>query len=306
MSNLPQVTNKDMEAVKLKMTSLISKEKLDREISFAMQAINSSEKLRECSKESLQKAVYNIALTGLSLNPVLKFAYLIPRWSKLGTVAVLEPSYQGLIKLLSDTDVIDSISAFIVYEGDEFEIEYGSSPSIKHKPKFKSKNIELVYAIASLNGTGEKQFEVMSYEEVCAIRDKSESYKAFSSGKISSCIWSEFEGEMFKKTVIKRLFKYLPKSEKFDTVATAIAIADEDYTPSDNQMDYLVTLIERAGYDDDTKRILVAKVYEGITKAEFETMRKEAEMNQMDAISSGRNYGQSDISEHLNKMAQPE
>ena len=297
------MTQTELEPVKHKMSNLVPTKVLEQEISFAMQAINSSEGLKKCSKESLLKAVYNIALTGLSLNPVLKYAYLIPRWSPSGSVAVLEPSYQGLIKLLTDTGSIVAIYANIVYEGDDFEVVYGTTSEIVHKPKFKSKKILMVYAVAVLAGSNFKQFEVMDIEEINAIKEKSESYKAFKSGKVKSCIWEEHNGEMCKKTVIKRLFKYLPKTDKFNNVAHAIAVLDEDYTPTDGQSDYLVTLIERAGYDDDTKQILINKVYAGITTNEFEQMKKEAMANQLDPITNGLNYDQKDIIKHQAKLS---
>lgn len=297
------ITITELASVKERMLKLIDKDVLEREISFAMQAINSSEGLQKCSKESLQKSVYNIALTGLSLNPVLKYAYIIPRWNRNGTVAVLEPSYQGLIKLLTDTGSITAVYANIVYEGDDFEVSYGTSSEIIHKPRFKSKEIKLVYAVAVLSGSNFKQFEVMDIEEINAIRDKSESYKAFAADKVKSCIWVDHYGEMAKKTVIKRLFKYLPKTEKFEKAAQAIAISNEDYQPTDGQLDYLVTMIERTGYDDDTKAIMINKVYSGIKHAEYEAMRKDAEMNKIDAITSGMPYNQADIKEHINKLS---
>jgi hypothetical protein len=107
---------------------------------------------------------------------------------------------------------------------------------------------------------------------------------------------------MYRKTVIKRLFKYLPKSKAFEPVANAISLSDTDYSISDGQADYLVTLIERASYDDDTKAILVNKVYQGISSEEYHQMKKEAEMNTMDPITAGRPYSQSDIQTHLNKL----
>jgi len=300
MSN--QLTTQELEPVKKRMSELVDKDILEREISFAMQIINSSAGLQNCTKESLQKAVLNIALTGLSLNPVLKYAYIIPRWSPNGSVAVLEPSYQGLIKLLTDTGSIVAIYAHLVYEGDEFDVIYGTDIEINHKPKFKSKEVTHVYAVAILSGSNFKQIEVMTIDDINDIKEKSESYKAFKNNKVKSCIWVEHFGEMAKKTVIKRIFKYLPKTDKFEKCAQAISIADEDYTISDQQGDYLVTLIEQTGYDDDTKQILVNKVYSGLTKIEYDSMRMDAERNQVDRITSGMNYNQKDISEHLRKL----
>ena len=295
------VKQDDFKAVEQRMIELMPKETLKREISFAMQAINNSKQLQDCSKESLQKAVYNVALTNLSLNPVLKYAYLIPRWSKNGSQAVLEPSYQGLIKLLTDTGSIVAVSANIVYEGDEFEVSYGTQAEIIHKPKFKSKDVQCVYAVAVLKGENFRQFEVMTLEEVNNIMEKSESYKAFKGGKITSCIWVDHWGEMAKKTVIKRLFKYLPKTDKFEHAAQAINALDEDYIISDNQIDYLVQLLQNAGYDDDTKAEYERQINYGLTGIEFNQLKREFEMNQVDRINAGANYNQSDITRKIAK-----
>ncbi len=297
MSNL--IKQEDFKAVENRMLELIPKDTLKREISFAMQAINNSTGLQNCSKESLQKAVYNIALTGLSLNPVLKYSYLVPRWSRDGSQAVLEPSYQGLIKLLTDTGSIVAISANIVYDGDLFEVNYGTSAEIIHKPKFKSKEIQCVYAVAVLKNENYKQFEVMTLDEITDIMAKSEGHKAFVAGKTKSSIWNDHFGEMAKKTVIKRLFKYLPKTDKFEKAAQSIALLDEDYIISDGQIDCLTSLIENSAYDDDTKQILINKAQSGLSGIEFNQMKKDAEMNQIDRISSGRNYNQTDIRKKL-------
>lgn len=300
---LIQTLKTDIQQVEAKMLKLIDKQTLEREVSFAMQAISSSSQLQKCTRESLQKAVYNIALTGLSLNPITKLAYLVPRYSNGENIAVLDPSYQGLVKLLTDTGVVAAIEARIVNDGDDFEVNYGTTAEVIHKPKFKTRNPHLVYAVATMPGSGLKQFEVMSIDEVNDIRDKSESYKAFNAGKIKSCIWVDHYNEMAKKTVIKRLYKYLPKSGQFEKVATAIDLSNSDYQITDNQADYLVTLIEKASYDDDTKQLLINRIYQGISSDEYEQMKKEAMMNKLDPITSGMPYGQKEITEHLNKLA---
>jgi len=296
------ITKTELEPVKQEMLKMMPETVLQREISFAMQIINTNANVQKCSKESLQRAVYNIALTGLSLNPVLKYAYIIPRWSRDGTTAVLEPSYQGLIKLLTDTGSITAIYAHLVYANDEFSLNYGTNVEIHHKPKMSNRGeVIAVYAVAVLSD-GYKQIETMAIEDIHAIRDKSESYKAFVAKKVTSCIWEDHFGEMAKKTVIKRIFKYLPKTDKFNKVAQAIAIADEDYGATDAQIEYLVTMIEGTGYDDDTKQVMINKVYEGITTGEYNKMLNNARMNTMEPISAGKNYNQGDIKNLLKQI----
>lgn len=299
MADLKVFGQTDLELVKEKMLKLISEEDYLREASFAMQAINQSEYLQKCSKESLLKAVFNTATTGLSLNPVLKFASLVPRYIGGQYQCVLEPQYQGLVKLITDTGSVQNVYAHNVCEGDEFDVAYGTTTEIVHKPKFKSKVITHSYAVAILpNGT--KQFEVMTKEELDHIRGMSESYKAFDAKKIKTCIWVQHEGEMCKKTVIKRLVKYLPKTDKYEKLAEAVELDNQDYPMSDNQQDYLLSLLRTSVYGkDDTGEMLEKKIMDGLSKTEFENIKTDLLNNQLDPIASGGNYNQKDIKKKL-------
>jgi hypothetical protein len=137
--------------------------------------------------------------------------------------------------------------------------------------------------------------------------EKSESYKAFTAGKVKSCIWSDHWGEMAKKTVIKRLFKYLPKTDKFEHMAQAVAALDEDYIISDNQIDYLLNLLETTGYDEDAKKVYRYTIENGLTGIEFNQLKNNFEMNQVDRINSGLNYNQTDISKKIaSEISMPE
>ncbi len=194
----------------------------DKEKSFAMQILNNSDYLFSAAQqnpESLINAVYNVALTGLTLNPVLKFAYLLPRKKKV----ILEPSYMGLIKILTDAGVVKSIRAYVVRKADLFSYELGTQPFIKHVPSAESGG-EIIgaYAIAEL-AEGGTQFEVMTRQEIDIIMNRSESVKAGTSSP-----WKSDYSEMARKTVIRRLYKYLPKTQirNFDAL---VAVENEEY-----------------------------------------------------------------------------
>ena len=98
-----------------------------------------------------------------------------------------------------------------------------------HKPFLTGDRGDIVgfYAVAKLKGGG-VQFEFMSLSEVIAVRDGSSGWataKRF--GKEAKSPWGASFSEMGRKTVIRRLCKYLPMSVE---LATAIAIdtkADE-------------------------------------------------------------------------------
>ncbi len=148
-------------------------------MSFAIQIISGSEVLQKCTSDSFLKAVINIAQTGLTLNPFLKYAYLVPRKNQ----ACLEPSYIGLAKLLTDTGSVTSIEVQIIHQGDEVEINIGAeNPIIKHTPHWMLDNekgeILGLYSKATLPD-GSNHYEFMSRKDVEEIRERSEAWKAF-------------------------------------------------------------------------------------------------------------------------------
>lgn len=248
MDNQYKEIAKRMESVGL------SRREVEKEVSFALQIINKSSQLQKASVESKQAAVLNIAQTGLTLNPVMKLAYLVPRWDNITkqTICCLEPSYQGLVKLLTDTGSITAVNAQLVYENDHIEVNASDfSNPIIHKPNPFGDRGKIIGAYAvSILPSGVKQHETMSVEELYEIRDRSESYKAFKAGKIKSCVWTTDEGEMMRKTVVRRIVKYLPKSENFERVSTAISLDTQDYQPSDSQKMYTAELLASADIHD--------------------------------------------------------
>lgn len=262
-----------------------TKERFAKEASFALQTYSANGLLQKCTKESLLSAIYNIALTGLTLNPVLKYAALVPRYnSKIGGYECsLEPMYQGLIKLAISSGKAKAFVPGIVYEGDDFDMDYSNIRKVlKHVPYFQTKkdkgNPVAVYSIAILTD-GTEIGEVMTWAEVEDIRNRSESYKAFKEGKIKSTVWVTDEGEMAKKTVTKRQLKYFDKGED-EKLARAIQL-DNDlhgfraYADA-NDMQYLETLIEDSiVVDEDTLRRLRMKRNAVTFKDEAIALREE-------------------------------
>lgn len=287
--------------VREKALKLVDETTFIREAGFALQQINSSKQLLQADRQSILQAVYNVALTGLSLNPVHKLAYLIPRFKQGRVVASLEPSYQGLVKLLTDTKSVKNVYAYPVFEGDEFEVTLGTSIEIKHTPKYTGKEIPKVYAVAILHD-GSKQIEVMTADEVNAIRDKSESYMAFMDKKIKSCIWVDNYSEMCRKTVIKRISKYLPKTDQWDKFNEAVQIDNEDYVISDQFAGYLESLVETCSYPVEKQREVIKEIYSGLTTSRADKLKGELMAAQIDPVTQGGSYSQTDIKKHLAKL----
>ncbi len=217
---------------------LADEKTFQKEVSFAVQILNKNSYLAGTSKVSILQAIYNTALTGLTLNPVLKLAYLVPRAGE----CCLEPSYQGLIKLITDTGSATTVYSYPVYKGDHFKISLGTSIDIEHEPKFESEEIEKFYAVGILHD-GTRQVEVMTLAQVNEIRATSESYKSFKKGKGYGCIWESHFSEMGRKTVLRRMVKQLPKTERWDKLGEAIQLDQSDYGITDGQFGMIESLL---------------------------------------------------------------
>lgn len=187
-----------------------------KEAGFALQLLKASDFLRSTAQgnpDSLQNAITNIAAIGISLNPATKEAYLVPRNRSI----CLDISAIGLIKLATDSGSIKWAQAEIVKKNDKFKfLGVGKEPF--HEVEYFSDRGETVgvYVVAKTSD-GDFLTTVMSVKECHDIRDRSEAWKAFVTGKTKSCPWATDEGEMMKKTVIKRASKLWPKSERLDT-----------------------------------------------------------------------------------------
>lgn len=180
----------------------------DRLLRIALTEVRKNPDLVRCEPMSFLGAVVQSAQLGLEPG-VLGHAYLVPfnnRQTGRREVQLIV-GYKGLIDLARRSGQISSITAHAVYEGDDFEYVLGLQEKLNHVPKpgrvAQARHLVAVYAIAKLRDGGH-QLEVMSREEVEAIRKRS---KASDSGP-----WKTDYEEMAKKTVLRRLCKMLPAS----------------------------------------------------------------------------------------------
>jgi recombination protein RecT len=175
-------------------------------------------KLGQCDPMSFLGAVIQCAQLGLEPGNALGHAYILPfdkrekvgnQWKTVRTEAQVIIGYRGMIDLARRSGQIVSIDARAVYEGDKFECELGLDARVHHVPDWQNPNradaskLRFVYAVAKLKDGG-VQFDVMSRAEVESIRARS---KAADSGP-----WVTDFGAMALKTVVRRLFKFLPVS----------------------------------------------------------------------------------------------
>jgi recombination protein RecT len=193
----------------------------NREAGFAIQILTANPYLLKCDPNSVKDSVVNVALTGLTLNPALKYAYLVPRKTKGELKCILDISYIGMIKILTDAGAVKNVDAGVIYSNDKFDYRRGSDPYFKHQPALVNRGEKIgAYAIAFLRDGG-FQFEILGREEIEKIRNTSESYKNEDGRKYSP--WETWEDEMWKKSALKRLFKLLPKTNFSDQLIASIS-----------------------------------------------------------------------------------
>lgn len=180
-------------------------------------------RLAECDPMSILRSLAQAASMGMEPFDGRNEVYLVPRWNSKAKrlEATCLPGYAGLIRLATDTGKIVNIEARVVYAKDTFDVEYGIAPHITHKPSFDKDrgDIIAVYAVAHLKDGG-TQFDVMPRHEVDAIKDRAKD------GKDGFSPWKTDYAEMARKTAVRRLCKYLPKSQALANALEAQAKAE--------------------------------------------------------------------------------
>ena len=162
----------------------------------------------------------------LGIEPDGRRAYLIPyKNNKTGAYTVeLIIDYKGIVELAMRSGYVANIHADKVCENDEFEFNIGNIE--KHRIDFKKARGEAYayYAIVTFKD-GTKKCEVMNKDEIDAVKKRSSAWDAWERWK-KPCPWNTDYDEMAKKTVFKRLSKWIPQSPE---MRQAIDYDDEDY-----------------------------------------------------------------------------
>lgn len=178
----------------------------DRFLRIAITASLRTPRLLECTPTSLTNCL--LQLSQLGLEPDGRRAHLIPfKNNKTNTVeCTLIVDYKGLSELAMRSGLISNIHADVVRENDEFDYDRGQIT--KHKINFKVDrgSAYAFYCICRFKDGSEK-CDVMSVDEVESIRLRS---KSPNDGP-----WKSDPTEMAKKTVFRRLSKWLPMSPEF-------------------------------------------------------------------------------------------
>lgn len=173
----------------------------DRLVRSAITLFRTTPTIQQCTPQSIMGGLLTCAELGLEIGP-LRQAYLVP----FGKEAQFIIGYKGYIDLARRSGSIARISARVVREKDDFNVEFGSIEQLTHKPNlFDSDPGELVvaYCLARLS-SGEDAIHVMRRDEVLKRKNASRG-----SGSPSSP-WNQWEEEMWRKTAVRGAAPFLP------------------------------------------------------------------------------------------------
>jgi recombination protein RecT len=207
----------------------------DRLARIALTEVRKNPKLAQCDQASFLGAIMQCAQLGLEPGSALGHAYLLPFENRQKRITEVQfiVGYRGMIDLARRSGQILSLEARAVYEADEFHVELGLNPDLRHVPAWDVEDrgeLQFVYAVAKLKDGG-TQFDVMSRADIDRIRKRS---KASTSGP-----WVTDYEAMAKKTIIRQLFKYLPVSIE---LATAVDLDQQaDKGQQENPLGYLAS-----------------------------------------------------------------
>lgn len=216
MKNLPTARTDKSKAIQndaekiLTTLPMMSENEKERFVRSAI-AICNTPQIDKCDRGSVLRGVWQCAIVGLNLDPVLGHANLIPYKTKDGMKAQLIIGYKGFIELARRSGAVSHIDAEVVYENDDFDVTYGTERRIHHRPYYmgghaKPGERRFSYAVATLKN-GQKQFTVCTAEQIELAKSSSKSKDS----KYSP--WNTAIDSMWKKTAVRQLSKWIPQTQ---------------------------------------------------------------------------------------------
>lgn len=155
--------------------------------------------LMHCDIDSIKDSIRTCIYLGLIPGSVYHQIYFFSFKDKNNNI-ICKPiiGYRGLTNILFRLNVVKKIDTHIVYKDDIFDIILGTKQEIFHKPNILSKDSTIIaaYTIIKLN-SNETIIEILPSREADIIKNNSN----------LSIAWTIYEGEMYKKTCLKRAIK---------------------------------------------------------------------------------------------------
>lgn len=187
---------------------------VDRIIRVAMFEAAKNERLAQCTPGSVYLALAKACELNLVAGGVLHRASLVPMWNKRAKSydAELWIEYTGLMDLVKRSGEVAHFVARVVHENDEFEhfFDLDAGEVLKHRVNYDDPGgLKIAYAVCYYKD-GQRQVEVMRKDQIDKIRSNSRSP--------DNGPWAQHTEEMWRKTVIRRICKYLPLTPQTSAV----------------------------------------------------------------------------------------
>jgi recombination protein RecT len=202
----------------------------ERVVRQCMTLVQYTPRLIDCTPQSIARGLIQASELGLELSGVLGQAYLVPRYNKDvgGMLATFQVGYRGIIQLAWKSQHLSSFRMQTVKEADEFDLAYGTSPYLHHKPAKTQRGPAVgYYATASFLPSG--------FDFVYLTRDEVEEHKAKYADPKSFAWKGDFD-PMAEKTCARRLGKRLPMATELSAALTLDEYNEAGVGPTFDQL----------------------------------------------------------------------
>jgi recombination protein RecT len=219
--SLEQFVTKNAQQFAIVLPKHMNPERMTR---LAVSAIRTTRHLGDCSLPSFASALMACSVLGLEPNTPLGHAYLIPFLNKGVRECQLIVGYKGMIELMYRSGFVSSVKCTPVFDGDEFDYEYGLHPDIKHRPskdpnRWNPTKLTHVYPVVRLREQGmDPIWDVLQRGQVEEHRRRSRSG--------NNGPWTTDYVAMALKTGIRTIATWVPTSTERPAVAAALAYED--------------------------------------------------------------------------------
>lgn len=219
----------------------ITAEKFAATVVTAVSKSSDKQKLLNADRDSLLNAVQESARDGLMIDN--KEAALVVFKNQVTYM----PMVQGLAKLALNHPEVEKIEAYVVYESDYFSFKPAQDKEPDFQPDWKippSKKGEPVLAYAVVTkSSGEKIVRILHAERVMQIASDTRNSAQYNSKS------KHFE-EWWKKTAIRAVLKFSPRSSQADNVIEHDNQFHEEKDITDNSIDSVDDInADLEGYD---------------------------------------------------------
>lgn len=215
----PALVWKELQRFKGAMEAALPKHiTAERMAQIALTSIRENPELSKCTVDSFLGCVLKASRLGLEPG-TLGQCYFIPFWNRdVGAkIATFVPGWKGLLDLVKRTERATATSRGI-FDGDEYDYEFGDRPFIHHKPgKWYGdpSALRMTYAVGWTKGAEYPEIDVWTMERIWKHRDAQMKRTGAKSH------YSDNYPEMYaRKIPLLQVIKYLPTSIELSSAQT--------------------------------------------------------------------------------------